>query len=93
MSEPSATGATAVDAAIAQGIDLNGAPLPSEKLEVYNKVMGLEQECRRTEVIETMRSRIIRIGVRHLPQNELNQMLIVGKFIPLTEKEIAFYYR
>ena len=93
MSEPSATGATAVDAAIAQGIDLDGTPLPSEKLEIYNKIMGLEQERRQTEVIDSMRSRIIRIGVRHLPQAELNQMLIEGKFDPLTEKEITFYYR
>ncbi|MGB6168554.1 MAG: DUF4090 family protein [Geitlerinemataceae cyanobacterium] len=39
-----------------------------------------------------MRSRIVRIGVKHLPQNELDKMLVDADFAPLKEKEIAFYY-
>ena len=39
-----------------------------------------------------MSSRIVRIGAKHLPQEELNQMLIDADFPPLKEKEIAFYY-
>jgi hypothetical protein len=39
-----------------------------------------------------MRSRIVRIGAKHIPQEELNQMLTNAGFAPLKEKEIAFYY-
>jgi hypothetical protein len=39
-----------------------------------------------------MRSRIVRIGAKHIPQEELNQMLADAKFEPLKPKEIAFYY-
>jgi hypothetical protein len=86
------TGADAVDVAIAQGIDLDGTPIPPNKLELYQKVMGLEAQRQRSGVINTMRSRIVRIGAKHIPQEELNQMLIDADFPPLKEKEIAFYY-
>jgi hypothetical protein len=39
-----------------------------------------------------MRSRIVRIGAKHIPQAELEQMLKGAGFAPLKEKEIAFYY-
>jgi hypothetical protein len=39
-----------------------------------------------------MRSRIVRIGAKHIPQEELNQMLSKAQFAPLKDKEIAFYY-
>jgi hypothetical protein len=39
-----------------------------------------------------MRSRIVRIGAKHFPQEELNQMLLDADFAPLKDKEIAFYY-
>jgi hypothetical protein len=39
-----------------------------------------------------MRSRIVRIGAKHLPQDQLNQMLQDADFPPLKEKEVAFYY-
>jgi hypothetical protein len=39
-----------------------------------------------------MRSRIVRIGAKHFPQAELDQMLLAADFAPLKEKEIAFYY-
>lgn len=86
------TGADAVDRAIAEGIDFDGSPIPSAKLELYHRVMALEGNRQRSGVSNTMRSRIVRIGVKHLPQNELDQMLIEADFAPLKEKEIAFYY-
>jgi hypothetical protein len=86
------TGAEAVDAAIASGIDLDGSPIPSAKLALYNQVMGLEANRQRSGVSNTMRSRIVRIGAKHIPQDELNRLLVDAGFVPLKEKEIAFYY-
>ncbi len=39
-----------------------------------------------------MRERIVRIGAKHISQEELNQMLKDADFAPLKEKEIGFYY-
>ncbi|NEP59277.1 MAG: DUF4090 family protein [Symploca sp. SIO2G7] len=91
-SSQSSTGADAVDAAIAQGIDLDGTPIPATKLELYNQVMALEAGRQRSGVTNSMRSRIVRIGAKHIPQAELNQKLIDADFVPLKDKEIAFYY-
>ncbi|NEP12956.1 MAG: DUF4090 family protein [Symploca sp. SIO2C1] len=88
----SSTGADAVDAAIAQGIDLDGTPIPPTKLELYNQVMALEAGRQRSGVTNSMRSRIVRIGAKHIPQADLNQKLIDADFVPLKDKEIAFYY-
>ncbi|ACK65996.1 conserved hypothetical protein [Rippkaea orientalis PCC 8801] len=87
------TGADAVDVAIAQGIDLDGTPIDPAKLDLYNKVMGLEAKRQRSGVTNTMRSRIVRIGAKHIPKDELNQMLIDAGFVPLKDKEMAFYYK
>ncbi len=92
MSNQPQTGAEAVDAAIAQGIDLDGSPIPAEKLDLYNQVMGLEGDRQRSGVSNSMRSRIVRIGAKHIPQDELNQKLIDAGFAGLKDKEIAFYY-
>lgn len=86
------TGADAVDAAIANGVDLDGSPIPTEKLSLYQDVMGLEANRQRSGVSNTMRSRIVRIGAKHIAQDELNQKLLDAGFAPLKEKEIAFYY-
>lgn len=86
------TGADAVDAAIAQGIDLDGSPIPEAKLKLYHEVMGLEANRQRSGVSNTMRSRIVRIGAKHIGQDELNQKLVAAGFAPLKDKEIAFYY-
>jgi hypothetical protein len=86
------TGADAVDVAIAQGLDFDGSPIPPEPLALYQKVMALEAGRQRSGVINTMRSRIVRIGAKHIPQTELNQMLVDANFKPLKDKEIAFYY-
>ena len=85
-------GAGAVDNAIARGVDLDGSPIPPAKLELYHQVMGLEANRQRSGVSNTMRSRIVRIGAKHIPQTELDTMLIKAGFTPLKEKEIAFFY-
>ncbi|MDY7014740.1 MAG: DUF4090 family protein [Cyanobacteriota bacterium] len=92
MSSEPTTGADAVERAIAQGLDLDGSPIPAAKLELYNKVMAFEAKRQRSGVTNTLRSRIVRIGAKHLPREELNQMLGDADFAPLKEKEIAFYY-
>lgn len=94
MSNPAqpTPGADAVDAAIAQGIDLDGSPIPPKKLDLYQTVMAKEADRQRSGVQNTMRSRIVRIGAKHFSQADLNQMLLDADFAPLKEKEIAFYY-
>ena len=86
------TGADAIDVAIASGIDFDGTPIPQAKLDLYKQVMALEAGRQRSGVSNTMRSRIVRIGVKHLPQNELDKMLVAADFAPLKDKEVAFYY-
>jgi len=88
----STTGADAIDEAIAKGIDFDGSPIPTAKLELYKKVMGLEAGRQRSGVSNTMRSRIVRIGAKHIPLEELNQMLIDADFAPLKDKDVAFFY-
>jgi hypothetical protein len=88
----STKGADAVDEAIAKGIDLDGSAIEPEKLDLYNKVMALEGNRQRSGVKNTMRSRIVRIGAKHIAQDELNKMLEDADFVPLKEKEVAFYY-
>jgi hypothetical protein len=86
------TGADAVDEAIARGLDFDGSPIPTAKLDLYKTVMALEAGRQRSGVSNTMRSRIVRIGAKHIPQAELSQMLTAADFAPLKDKEIAFYY-
>lgn len=86
------TGADAIDQAIAAGVDFDGSPIPLAKLELYSKVMDIEAGRQRSGVSNTMRSRIVRIGAKHISQAELNQMLVDADFAPLKDKEIAFYY-
>ena len=88
----STQGADAIDAAIARGIDFDGSPVPAAKLDLYSQVMGLEAGRQRSGVSNTMRSRIVRIGAKHIAQAQLNEMLIAADFAPLKDKEIAFYY-
>ncbi|MBE9203564.1 DUF4090 family protein [Synechocystis salina LEGE 06099] len=85
-------GADAIDQAIAAGIDFDGSAIPPVKLELYHQVMGLEAGRQRSGVSNTMRSRIVRIGAKHIAQAELDQKLIDAGFAPLKEKEIAFFY-
>ncbi|APB32625.1 hypothetical protein GlitD10_0318 [Gloeomargarita lithophora Alchichica-D10] len=87
-----ALGADAVDVAIAQGVDFDGTPIPPARLELYQTVMALEANRQRSGVTTTMRSRIVRIGAKHLPLETLNEKLAAADFAPLKPKEIAFYY-
>ncbi len=86
------TGADAIDVAIAQGIDFDGTPIAPHKLDLYNSVMALEAGRQRSGVTNTMRSRIVRIGAKHISQDELNQKLVDAGFAPLKEKDIAYFY-
>jgi Protein of unknown function (DUF4090) len=88
----STKGADAIDQAIASGVDFDGTAIPQAKLELYSNVMALEADRQRSGVSNTMRSRIVRIGAKHIPQAELNKMLEDANFAPLKEKEIAFFY-
>ncbi len=88
----STQGADAIDVAIARGIDFDGSPIPAAKLDLYSQVMGLEAGRQRSGVSNTMRSRIVRIGAKHIAQADLNEMLAAADFAPLKDKEIAFYY-
>ena len=92
MSDQAQSGAEAVDAAIAKGLDLDGSPIPADKLDLYNSVMGLEANRKRSGVTNSMRSRIVRIGAKHIPQDELNQKLVDAGWPGLKDKEVAFYY-
>jgi len=86
------TGAEAVDAAIAAGIDLDGSPIPPAKLKLYETVMAKEADRQRSGVTNSMRSRIVRIGVKHFDREALDKMLAEADFPLLKEKEVAFYY-
>ncbi|MBD1874248.1 DUF4090 family protein [Nodosilinea sp. FACHB-131] len=92
MSQTPTTGADAVDAAIAQGIDLDGTPIPAAKLDLYHTVMAKEAGRQRSGVSNSMRSRIVRIGAKHFAADELNAMLQAADFAPLKDKEIAYFY-
>ncbi|PZV04913.1 MAG: DUF4090 domain-containing protein [Leptolyngbya sp.] len=92
MSQTPTTGADAVDAAIAQGIDLDGTPIPAAKLDLYHTVMAKEAGRQRSGVSNSMRSRIVRIGAKHFAVDELNAMLQAADFAPLKDKEIAYFY-
>jgi hypothetical protein len=92
MTTENTTGADAIDRAISRGIDFDGSPIPIVKLDLYGQVMGLESSRQRSGVSNTMRSRIVRIGAKHIPQTELDQKLVAAGFAPLKGKEIAFFY-
>ena len=86
------TGGDAIDIAIEKGIDFDGSAIPVAKLELYKSVMGMEADRQRSGVSNTMRSRIVRIGAKHIPQDELNAKLEAAGFAPLKAKDIAFFY-
>ncbi|MBW4620418.1 MAG: DUF4090 family protein [Cyanosarcina radialis HA8281-LM2] len=92
LNSQSTAGADAIDIAIAKGIDFDGLPIPTAKLELYQQVMALEANRQRSGVSNTMRSRIVRIGAKHIPQEELDRKLVDAGFAPLKDKEIAFFY-
>jgi hypothetical protein len=86
------SGPGAIDAAINAGVDLDGSPLPSAMLELYQEVMNLENSRPRSGVRKSMRNRIVRSGAKHLDQETLDQRLKAAGWDGLKDKEIAFYY-
>ena len=85
-------GPDGVDAAIQAGVDLDGSPIPAEKLNLYNEVMDLESQRARSGVLKSMRNRVVKTGAKHFDQETLNQRLLAAGWDGLKAKEIAFYF-
>jgi hypothetical protein len=85
-------GPDGVDAAIRAGLDLDGTPIPSEMLALYNEVMELESQRARSGVKKSMRNRIVKTGSKHYDQVTLDARLREAGWEGLMEKEIAFFY-
>ena len=62
----------------------DGTQIPPACVETVQQCYGIRSAThKRSGVTNTMRSRIVRIGAKHLPKDELNQMLIDANFAPL----------
>ena len=85
-------GPDGVDAAIKAGVDLDGSPIPAEKLNLYNEVMDLESQRSRSGVLKSMRNRVVKTGAKPFDQQTLNQRLLAAGWDGLKAKEIAFYF-
>ncbi|WP_159790552.1 small RNA NsiR4-regulated ssr1528 family protein [Sodalinema gerasimenkoae] len=85
-------GAEAIEGAIARGVDLDGSPIPNSQLELYRTVMELEAGRPRSGVTKTLRDRIVRIGCKHFPPEELSRLLQEANLSPLTPQEADFFY-
>ena len=86
------SGPDAVDKAIAEGVDMDGSPIPSEMLKLYKEVMDKEGARKRSGVKKSMRNRIVRTGAKHFDQGSLNQRLINAGWEGLKSKEIEFFF-
>ena len=71
-------GPDGVDAAIKAGVDLDGSPIPAEKLNLYNEVMDLESQRSRSGVLKSMRNRVVKTGAKHFDQETLNHRLLAA---------------
>ena len=85
-------GPDGVDSAIKTGVDLDGSPIPTVMLELYNEVMDLESHRVRSGVLKSMRNRVVKTGAKHFDQTSLNQRLLDAGWDGLKDKEIAFYF-
>ena len=85
-------GPDSVDSAIKSGVDLDGSPIPTVMLELYNEVMDLESHRVRSGVLKSMRNRVVKTGAKHFDQTSLNQRLLDAGWDGLKDKEIAFYF-
>ena len=85
-------GPDGVDAAIQSGVDLDGSPIPADKLALYREVMELESQRARSGVLKSMRNRVVKTGAKHFDQATLNRRLIEAGWDGLKDKEIAFYF-
>ena len=88
----SIAGPDGVDSAIKTGVDLDGSPIPTVMLELYNEVMDLESQRVRSGVLKSMRNRVVKTGAKHFDQTSLNQRLLDAGWDGLKDKEIAFYF-
>tara|TARA_B100001029_G_C14997313_1_gene415837 strand:+ start:880 stop:1152 length:273 start_codon:yes stop_codon:yes gene_type:complete len=86
------TGPDAIDKAIEEGLDLDGSPIPSEMLILYNEVMDKENARKRSGVKKSMRNRVVKTGSKHFDQHTLNSRLISAGWDGLRPKEIDFFY-
>ncbi|MFO0017719.1 MAG: DUF4090 family protein [Synechococcaceae cyanobacterium] len=86
------SGPGAIDSAISAGVDLDGSPIPSAMLELYQEVMDLENSRPRSGVLQSMRTRIVRSGANPLDQDSLDGRRWAAGWEGLKPKEIAFYY-
>ena len=82
----------AVDEAISKGIDLDGSPIPTKMLELYKKIMDVENKRKRSGVTKSMRNRCVKTGSKHFDKETLNNLLIQAGWDGLKEKEIKFFY-
>ena len=85
-------GMKAVDEAISKGIDLDGSAIPTKMLELYNKIMDVENKRIRSGVTKSMRNRCVKTGSKHFDKETLNNLLIEAGWDGLKEKEIKFFY-
>ena len=82
----------AIDQAISKGIDLDGSPIPTKMLELYKKIMDVENKRKRSGVTKSMRNRCVKTGSKHFDKETLNNLLIEAGWDGLKEKEIKFFY-
>ena len=85
-------GMKAVDEAISKGVDLDGSPIPTKMLELYKKIMDVENKRKRSGVKKSMRNRCVKTGSKHFDKETLNNLLIEAGWDGLNEKEIKFFY-
>ena len=85
-------GMKAIDEAISKGLDLDGSPIPRKMLELYNKIMDVENKRKRSGVKKSMRNRCVKTGSKHFDKETLNNLLIEAGWDGLKEKEIKFFY-
>ena len=85
-------GMKAVEEAIQLGIDLDGTPIPSKMLNLYNEIMEKESQRERSGVKKSMRNRCVKTGSKHFDKDKLNELLIKAGWEGLKDKEIAFFY-
>jgi len=85
-------GMKAIEEAIKRGIDLDGTPIPSPMLSLYNEIMEKESQRERSGVKKSMRNRCVKTGSKHFDKETLNELLIKAGWEGLKDKEIAFFY-
>ena len=85
-------GMKAVDEAISKGVDLDGSPIPTKMLELYKKIMDVENQRKRSGVTKSMRNRCVKTGSKHFDKETLNNLLIEAGWDGLKEKELSLIH-